>query len=46
MSQPHTSEPHVEEDVADTLVHRMHWFLPLAGAVLIFLLALIAVTLT
>ncbi len=34
----------VDVDVAEMVVHNMHFVLPIAGAVLVFLLAFIAVT--
>lgn len=47
MSNPTpTSHDHATEhaeDVIETVAHKMHFMLPVAGAVLIFLLAFIAV---
>lgn len=42
MSSTHESEPHTD-DVMAGVVHKIPWVLPLAGGLLIFLLAAIAV---
>ena len=47
MSNPtpavHDHAPEHSEDVVEAVAHKMHFMLPIAGAVLIFLLAFIAV---
>ncbi len=40
----HTHAPDAEQDVVEAIVPVMHFVLPVAGAILIFLLAFIAVT--
>jgi hypothetical protein len=40
---PDNTQPHAEQDVVESIVHHMPVVLPVAGAVLIFLLAFIAV---
>lgn len=40
---PHTAEKPQSDDVVESIVHHMPVVLPVAGAVLIFLLAFIAV---
>lgn len=42
MSQP-AHQDHAEQDVVESITPVIPWLLPLAGAVLIFLLAFIAV---
>ena len=41
--KPDHSQPDAEQDVVESIVHHMPVVLPVAGAVLIFLLAFIAV---
>ncbi len=43
MSAPATQDPHTEVDVVEAIVPYMPIVLPIAGGVLIFLLAFIAV---
>ena len=38
------NEPTEEKDVTEDIVHQMHIVLPVAGAILMFLLAFIAIT--
>lgn len=44
MTQTQQAEPHEAPDAAESLVHYIPWVLPVAGAILMFLLAFIAVT--
>ena len=44
MTHAHTPEPVHEPDVAESIVHVIPWLIPLAGGILMFLLAFIAVT--
>lgn len=43
MAHAHTPDPSHEPDVAESIVHVIPWLIPLAGAILMFLLAFIAV---
>jgi hypothetical protein len=45
MSQPHKAPDHQESDALETIVHSIPVVIPAVGALLIFLLAFIAVTL-
>jgi len=44
MTQANQTEHHEAVDAAESLVHYIPWVLPVAGAILMFLLAFIAVT--
>lgn len=43
MAHAHAPAPQHEPDVAESIVHVIPWLIPVAGAILMFLLAFIAV---